>query len=143
MVKAGTIWYYTIGRNLNTNPEGDFMPNRSEKHSLRLKPALDYIRDNPDKMPTLGEMASLCGLSVSYFSRLFHREIGISFINYVNKTKVEAACARLREAEKVQVALISDELGFSDASYFIRVFKKTTGTTPNGYRKKYRMGLLD
>ena len=119
------------------------MTNRSEKHSLRLKPALDYIHDNPDKMPMLGEMAYICGLSVSYFSRLFHREIGISYINYVNKFKVETACKRLSAAGKVQVAQLARELGFSDASYFIRVFKKTTGMTPNGYRKKHRKELMD
>ena len=119
------------------------MTTRSEKHSLRLKPALDFIHANPDKMPMLGEMANLCGLSVSYFSRLFHREIGVSFINYVNKYKVDMACERLRSPAKLHVAELSRELGFSDASYFIRVFKKITGMTPNGYRKRFRMGLLD
>jgi len=137
------MWYYKIELNRKFNSEGDIMTSRSEKHSLRLKPALDYIRDNPDRMPMLGEMANLCGLSVSYFSRLFHREIGISFINYVNKFKVDTACERLRSAEKIRIAQLSGELGFSDVSYFIRVFKKVTGTTPNGYRKKYRMGLIE
>ena len=101
-------------------------------------PAVAYIDSHPGISVSMSEMADLCHLSPSYFSRLFHREAGESFTNYVNRKKVEIAKKELRETSK-SISQISIELGYLNTSHFINIFKRFEGTTPLIYRQhKYR-----
>ena len=106
--------------------------------SSAVYPAIAYIRNHPGNMVTMNEMADLCHLSPSYFSRLFHREMGEGFTNYVNRQKVELAKVQLRESNK-SISQISAELGYLNISHFINLFKRFEGITPLMYRQhKYR-----
>lgn len=101
-------------------------------------PAVAYIDSHPGTSVSMSEMADLCHLSPSYFSRLFHREAGESFTNYVNRQKVEIAKRELRETGK-SISQISIDLGYLNTSHFINIFKRFEGTTPLIYRQhKYR-----
>ena len=101
-------------------------------------PAVAYIDSHPGSSVSMSEMADLCHLSPSYFSRLFHREAGESFTNYVNRQKVEIAKRELRETGK-SISQISIDLGYLNTSHFINIFKRFEGTTPLIYRQhKYR-----
>lgn len=106
--------------------------------SSPVYPAVAYVRSHRHEMVGMNEMARLCHLSPSYFSRLFHRELGENFINYVNRQKVQWAKERLRSTND-SVAQIAQDLGYMDSSYFISVFKRFEGTTPLVYRQhKYK-----
>lgn len=101
-------------------------------------PAVVYINNHPKEMVTMQSMADLCHLSPSYFSRVFSRDVGENFINYMNRQKVELAKKMLRETNQ-SVSQIAGELGYQDASHFIKIFKRFEGTTPMIYRQyKYR-----
>lgn len=101
-------------------------------------PAVAYIDSHPGVSVSMSEMANLCHLSPSYFSRLFHREAGESFTNYVNRQKVEIAKKELRETSK-SISQISIDLGYLNTSHFINIFKRFEGITPLIYRQhKYR-----
>ena len=103
-----------------------------------LYPALLYIEENPGKMVSMQEMAQLCHLSHSYFSKLFQRELKENFTDYVSRRKVQLAKKMLYESSD-SVTTIAASLGFMDTSYFIKVFKKFEGVTPLAYRQiKYR-----
>ena len=80
------------------------------------------------------EMANLCHLSPSYFSRLFNRETGETFVNYTNRLKIQLAKEQLRETSK-SITQISGELGYLNVSNFIAVFKRIEGVTPSLYRQ--------
>lgn len=80
------------------------------------------------------EMANLCHLSPSYFSRLFNRETGETFVNYTNRLKIQLAKEQLRETSK-SITQISGELGYLNVSNFIAVFKRIEGATPSLYRQ--------
>ena len=80
------------------------------------------------------EMADLCHLSPSYFSRLFNQETGESFVNYVNRQKIELAKEQLRGTSK-SISQIAGELGYLNVSNFIAVFKRMEGVTPSLYRQ--------
>ncbi len=106
--------------------------------SSPVYPAVAYVNNHPHEMVTMNNMAQLCHLSPSYFSRLFRRELGENFINYVNRQKVQWAKERLRETND-SVNQIALDLGYMDSSYFINVFKKFEGITPLVYRQhKYK-----
>jgi len=99
-----------------------------------LKPAIEYIYDHKSENVKLEKMAKICHISPSYFSRLFKKETGENFSNYVSKLKIEWAKSLLEETD-MQVNEISDELGFSESGYFIKIFKKYEGVTPFLYMK--------
>ena len=113
---------------------GDFPVERELPKSSPIYPAVAYVHNHRQEMVTMNDMARLCHLSPSYFSRLCRREMGENFINYVNRIKVQWAKERLRSSND-SVVQIAQELGYMDSSYFISVFKKFEGTTPLAYRQ--------
>ena len=98
-------------------------------------PAINYVETHRSKMIGMREMAELCHLSPSYFSKLFLREVGENFTDWVNRRKIEWAKEMLRDSSK-SITDIASELGYMDTSYFIKVFKKFEGTTPLAYRQR-------
>lgn len=102
-----------------------------------FKPAWDYIYNNKSENITLSHMAELCHISPSYFSRLFAKETGENFTTYLARLKVKWA-KQLLEVTDMPVSQISDELGFNEPGYFIKIFKKFEEVTPALYRKGYR-----
>ena len=83
------------------------------------------------------ETAEAAGISASYLSRLFKKETGMLFVDYIQKERIEAACNMLTYSDYT-AAQISEYLCFSTQSYFIKIFRKYTGTTPAKY-KKYKV----
>lgn len=104
------------------------------KPNSAIYPAIAFIRDHPRENVSMKEMADLCHLSPSYFSRLFNREVGESFVNYVNRQKIELAKEQLRGTRK-SVAQIAGDVGYLNVSNFIAVFKRMEGVTPSLYRQ--------
>lgn len=104
------------------------------KPSSAIYPAIAFIHDHPRENISMKEMANLCHLSPSYFSRLFNRETGETFVNYINRLKIQLAKEQLRETSK-SITQISDELGYLNVSNFIAVFKRMEGVTPSIYRQ--------
>lgn len=98
-----------------------------------LNAAFDYIYAHKSDPIHLEDVANACYLSPSYFSRLFKKEIGISFNAYVSKLKILWAKSLL-ETTTMPISQISDALGFSDSGYFIKKFKSHFGVTPGLYR---------
>ena len=106
--------------------------------SSPIYPAIAYLQDHRQELVAMSDMAQLCHLSPSYFSRLFRRETGETFINYMNRQKVQWAKEMLKNSN-TPVSQIAAELGYMDSSYFINVFKRFEGTTPLVYRQhKYK-----
>jgi len=83
---------------------------------------------------SLAGIAAQLNVSPAYLSGLFKKECGCTLTEYVNKKRVEYAIGLLHNTEK-QVQTVAYESGFQDPNYFIRVFRKHTGMTPNQYRK--------
>lgn len=99
-----------------------------------LKPAIDYINTHIKENITLDEMAKLCNVSSSYFSKLFTREMGENFSSYLSKAKISLAKSIL-ETTDIPISELAYCIGFNDCGYFIKQFKKHEGVTPAVYRK--------
>ena len=99
-----------------------------------IYPALAFIKSHLRDSITMKEMAALCHLSPSYFSRLFGREMGENFVSYVNRQKIQLAKGILRDTNK-SVSQIASELSYQDSSHFINLFKRFEGITPQVYRQ--------
>ena len=105
-----------------------------EVTSKTLKPALNYINTHKGERCSLAEMAALCHLSPSHFSRLFSQEMGETYSSYLLRARIKWAKDLLITTDK-HINEIATMVGFSDAGHFIRSFKKYEGTTPARFRK--------
>ena len=98
-----------------------------------LQRTLDYIDEHLDKAIQLNEIAAHIGVSAPYLSYYFKREMNQNLIPYINMKKVERAKELFREGYLIYQ--ISDMLGYEDATYFSKVFKKFEGVSPEQYKK--------
>lgn len=117
------------------NIENNVELERIELCHSNLEPAIKYIHENLHEQIFLEEASDLCNLSISQFSRIFKKEFGKNFKEYVNLKKVEKAKILLNITDK-SINQIAFDLGFEDNSYFTKFFKKYEGITPKIFRKK-------
>ena len=103
----------------------------------RMKRVLEYIHANISYQLNVEELSDLAHVTKPYFIKLFKHEFGISPIQYINGKKVERA-QLLLFTTNMTIKEVAYTLGFSDHNYFIRLFRKMIGTTPQEYRKKLR-----
>lgn len=107
----------------------------------RISEILQYIDENYNKPLELSDIAKAFNFNYYYLSYYFNNHCKEGFSEYLNRIRIEKACDLLRE-NKRYVSEISSMIGYSDHSYFCRVFKKITGYTPTNYRvKMYRPGV--
>lgn len=102
-----------------------------------LQPAFDYIYSHKNETFSLQAMAQLCHISPTYFSRIFTKETGENFSAFISRLKVEWS-KHLLETTDLSINEISDHLGFCDAGYFIKTFRKQMTLTPASYRSTIR-----
>ena len=112
------------------------MLTRTNRYPKAVTLCLDYIYDNLHTSLSLENLAELTGLSASYLSRLFKKEVGMPVSEYITRKKLEAAANMLRYSD-ASVLTISDYLCFGSESYFIQTFKKYNGCTPKVYRDRF------
>ncbi|MCU6711198.1 response regulator [Paenibacillus sp. J5C_2022] len=94
-----------------------------------------YVSRNIEEEITLQTVSDKFALNPSYLSRVFKAATNQGFVKYVTGLKIDKAKELLKNGA-LEIADIAHGLGFSDQQYFNRVFKKTTGTTPNEWRTK-------
>lgn len=110
--------------------------NALRKKQVISKPivlCIDYIYSHIHYRITVAELASHLGLSESYLSRLFKKEIGIPLSSYILDLKLEKA-KNLLQFSDYSLVDISNYLSFSSQSHFIQAFQKRMGITPHKYR---------
>ncbi len=105
---------------------------RDLSHFARLATA--YIRCHLSDNITVQEAAKALLVNPDYLSYRFHKEVGTSFINYVNRERINQAAALLRRTD-MQIQQIASAVGYNNTSYFARQFVKFQGMTPREYRK--------
>lgn len=106
-------------------------------HDERMKKVLAHIHSHISDTVDVEELANIACVTKPYLIRLFKREFGTSPVQYINKKKVERAQLLLFTTEQ-PVKEVAYSLGFSDHSYFIRLFRKLTGITPQEYRRRLK-----
>lgn len=101
----------------------------------RIVALLNYIQQNIDKSISIEELADKACLTKSYLIRTFRQALGVTPLQYVIHKKIQRAQTLLLGSE-LSVQKVAEEVGMEDVSYFIRLFKKNIGFTPQEYRKK-------
>lgn len=98
-----------------------------------LKPALQFIADHIGEKITEKQVAQRCGLGPYTFSKAFKKQMGQTFQDYLQQQRIRESIRLLKHpaASVTDVAFLS---GFSDVSYFSKVFKRLTGISPSTFR---------
>lgn len=106
-----------------------------EKVSVKIDifPAIDFVKKHYASKFRVAEMARSCGMSESYFRKIFVKYMNMKPMDYVNFVRIQKSCALLRE-EDLNVAQVSDRVGYESVSSFIRNFSKIVGCTPNKWK---------
>lgn len=99
-----------------------------------IKKACEYVLGNIEQDITLMSIAEHLNISKNYFCSLFKQETGYNFLEYVTKIKMEWAKMLLKEGS-YKTYEVSEMLGYREASYFSRLFRKYTNQSPAEYRK--------
>lgn len=100
-----------------------------------LKQVFAYIDSHLNGQVQLSEAAREIGVSGAYLSTVFKKEMGVNFIEHVNRRKVDMAKKMLEEGELIYE--VSEKLGYENSTYFSKVFKRYEGISPDAFRKKY------
>jgi AraC-like DNA-binding protein len=95
-----------------------------------FSPAIYYVAHNFDKKIQNDEVANLCAMSPFRFGRGFKNAFGLSFRDYVVRYRLREAC-RLLNNPNTSITDAAFAAGFSDVSYFGRLFKKHFGICPS------------
>ncbi len=101
--------------------------------SKKLKRATDYIKSHFNEDISLTLVSRNLQVSEAYLSRLFTKETGETFINYLTRLRIEKAKDLLKSSD-LTINEISQLVGYYNQEHFSRVFKKYEGCSPNRYR---------
>ena len=107
-----------------------FEQNASPKKERIVREIQEYILYNFRSNITIDELASKVDISSNYVTVLFKEVIGVTPIQYLHQTRINIALDLLTNTE-MTVGEISEYLGYSDQSYFNRMFKKWMGIAPS------------
>lgn len=122
----------SLGKSSKKNIIGDI--NSGDKVlTLNVKKTVEYINKHFNENITLNDMAEQNKISPYYLSRIFTKETGKNFVEYLNTIRIEKAKSLLLE-DKYKYYEIAEMVGISDSHYFSKIFKKYTGFTPSQFK---------
>jgi len=101
---------------------------------LILRKAIDYIHEHYNEQVTLNEVAENIYVSTFYISRMFKKELGKSFVDYLNDVRIEKSKELLKDV-RYKTYEVAEIVGIPDPHYFSKLFKKYSGMTPSEYRE--------
>lgn len=99
-----------------------------------------YVKEHIQDEISMGDIAEVVYLNPQYMVRLFKKKEGISILEYITNTRIKMASDLLRETD-YSIYQVAGLVGYSNYSYFSRVFKKISGKSPQEYKKEY--GISD
>jgi len=111
--------------------------NHSVQTDMRIIRVMKFVKKNVGLEINLSQMTDIACVTKSQLIRLFRGCLGVSPLQYVIRCKIQYAQDLLLTTEQ-SVNEISHQVGIKDVSYFIRVFKRHTGLTPQNYREILR-----
>ena len=105
-----------------------------QQTSALVKRALAYLHQNYTRPLSRWEIAKAIDVSEDYLSRVFHRELGLSPWDYLNRYRIYQAKELLRRTND-PIQAVARQVGFKDQAYFSRVFRNLTGISPSAFRE--------
>ncbi|UTR05802.1 response regulator [Alkalihalobacillus sp. LMS6] len=128
------VLFWKQAKRMLTRNDNELIEEVSHDERLAIK-VKEYIHSSFLNQPTLQDVANELYLNPAYVSKRFKEETGETFTDYIHRLRMNRAVSLLADTN-LKVSVISKELGYQNASYFIRVFKKEFNQTPHEFRKR-------
>ncbi len=96
---------------------------------------IEIINDQYYSQLTLDSVSEKVGVTGGYLSSLFKSCMGIGFIDYLKRIRIERACEYLSQ-NTLKTYEVAYKVGFTDEKYFSKVFRQITGLSPSEYKKQ-------
>jgi len=112
------------------------LPRRAK--DLHLEAALKYMENHLTEKLTVAAIASVVHMSVSHFITQFKAKTGFPPMDYLIRMRIQKACEYLETERNLPVSQVAQMVGYEDAYYFSRIFKKTVGHTARAHRTIHR-----
>jgi two-component system response regulator YesN len=107
---------------------------RRDKYSYIIEQIKEYVKQNyKDPAISLNTAAAIVNISPNHLSAVFSKETGVTFIEFLNKVRLNKA-KELLKTTNLRSSEIAYQVGYSDPHYFSHTFKKNEKCTPNEYR---------
>lgn len=107
---------------------------RSDTTKSFVARAIEYVKEHyADKDLGIETICGYLNVSAAYFSTVFKKETGKTFINYLTDYRMETAVDMLLSKNE-KTYIIAESVGYSDPNYFSYVFKKQYGMSPSKYK---------
>ena len=103
----------------------------------RLAKIKRHVDEHYDEPFTLTQAAEIAGLERTYFCKVFHAKVGISFVDWLARERVKRALLKLMDHDH-RITDLAFAVGFEDLRTFQRAFKKVVGVTPRECKKVVR-----
>ena len=132
----GRIFLWILRYFHETNTDFMHSPLTNITFIKRLQPSFDYVLEHFHEELKTTDMAALCNMSSSYFSRTFNKQMGMNFNEYVNYIRIMEA-EKLLVSTTMNITEIANTVGFSTTSYFIKLFKAYKSISPKQFRKEF------
>lgn len=98
-----------------------------------IRDIMSFVQDNYDKDVSVNTIAGHVHLAPTYMCMLFKKEKGLSIHDYITQHRIKQA-KRLLKDRKMKLYEVAAKVGYQDANYFAKVFRKVTGVVPSQYR---------
>ncbi len=100
--------------------------------------AKTYIYDHYAEPLSLGLIAEQIGVSGSYLSHIFHKNVSESYIKFLTRIRMEQAAKLLKSSSEEKIYDVSEKVGYVSVKHFSHVFKQFFGMPPGEFQEKYR-----
>jgi len=124
-----------LANHLVVRPAAAAALTRTQRTRTRLQPLLAHIDAHLDEPLSLADAAARVALSRPQFTRVFRDAMGQSFVDYLNRRRIEQAQELLRSTPH-GIADICRRVGFASQSYFGLVFRRLVHMTPREFRRR-------
>ncbi|WP_166238976.1 response regulator transcription factor [Paenibacillus turpanensis] len=117
---------------------GMYYESNMQTQSRTIRRVIQYVHEHlSDESLSLSRLAQeVFHLNVDYLGKLFRKETGEKFSNYLMNIRMEEAKKLIEKAESLKILEVAAKVGFgSNPPYFSQVFKRYTGCTPSEYKK--------
>lgn len=110
---------------------------KETRYSELIVKCIDIIHEEYGTKITLTDIAKKIHVNHAYLSRKFNEEVGLSFPDFLNDYRIQAAQRMLQENLNESIGEVAEKCGFSGQHYFSSLFKRKIGKTPSEFKKEY------
>lgn len=110
---------------------------RLKRYGIEIGKTIQYLHLHYRDAIKLNEVAQYIGINDSYLCKLFKKEMGKNFTNYLNEIRIQKAKELLLESNE-PIYAIAELVGYNSESYFSRTFKKLENMSPKAYRRSHK-----